>query len=350
MRDLHYLVDTVQKNCHITDARYARDMTMCTYLLEMRQYYRWEHEVPYSRTLPKDELGAWLNERESLWNDIEASAFDPLPLASDLLDPFDSEAANRALLPQGYVYSAGYGRFHKPHFFLGNLLRMEKRAGFTVLISGCEYARDLVAPPASLQNRTIYLRRESVRRFLWEKFEEWQWRKKNESLSRAFGCYDFTRDADAALESMTDIESEAMILHEVGEGMVGEMLGERWSTMLVSISRRKVEIVARAVRDHLADCLSTLPTLLERGADCSLYFYFANLDGMRKELFPLLQQAYQDWINNGDRDALLRAVGAGRAHWEKVARMLIDTCEKNGENWDAPIEALVNDSNATIRL
>ena len=200
------------------------------------------------------------------------------------------------------------------------------------------------------RSRTIYLRRESVRRFLWEKFEEWQWRKKNESLSRAFGCYDFAGDADAALESMTDIESEAMILHEVGEGMVGEMLGERWSTMLISVSRRKVEIAARAVRDHLADCLSTLPTLLERGADCSLYFYFANLDGMRKELFPLLQQAYQDWINNNDRDALLRAVSAGRAHWEQVAHMLIDTCEKNGENWDALIEALVNDSDATIRL
>ncbi len=350
MRDLHYLVETVQKNCHITDARYAREMTMCIYLLGMRQYYRWEHDVPYSLNLPKEELGVWLNERESLWNTIEASAFDPLPVAPDLLDPFDSEAANRTLVPQGYVYSAGYGRFHRPHFFLGNLLRAETRAGFTILVSGCEYARDLVAPPAVLQNRTIFLRRESVRRFLWEKYEEWQWRKKNEALSRAFGCYDFDGDPDGALERMTDVESEAIILHELGEGLAGDMLGEPWNAMLTSVSNRRVEIVARAVRDHLADCLSTLPALLETGADCSLYFYIANLEGLRKELFPQLRIAYDAWISTGDKDPLAQAVRAGEMHWEKTARMLIDACEKNGKNWEASIKGLLNDNHAALRF
>ena len=36
------LVEAVQANCNITDARHARNMTMCTYLLEMRELYRWE--------------------------------------------------------------------------------------------------------------------------------------------------------------------------------------------------------------------------------------------------------------------------------------------------------------------
>lgn len=323
MRDLHRLVDTVQKNCHITDARHARDMTLCTYLLEMRQYYRWENEVPYSHNLPKDELGAWLSERETLWNELEADTFDKLPFTPEPLDPFDSEAANRMLLPQGYVYSAGYGRFRKPHFFLGNLLRAETREGFTVLVSGCEYARDLVAPPAVSQNGVIYLRRESVRRFLWEKFEEWQWRKSNDSLSRAFACYDFANDPDAALEQMTEIESEAMILHEIGEGMAGRIFGNAWGRMLAALPRRKYEILARSVRDHLADCLSTLPTLLDRKADCSLYFYFANLDGIRKELFPRLGLAYQQWLESNDSAELRQAVLEGRAHWEAAGFKLI---------------------------
>lgn len=345
MRNLHYLVETVQKNCHITDARYARDMTMCNYLLGMRQYYRWEHDVPYSLNLPKEELGVWLSERENLWNTMESSDFAPLPMAPDMLDPFDSEAANRTLVPQGYVYSAGLGRFRRPHFFLGNLLRVETRAGFTILVSGCEYARDLIAPPAVLHNRTIFLRRESVRRFLWEKYEEWQWRQKNETLSRAFSCYDFLGDPDAALEQMTDVESEAMILHELGEGMAGDLLGEPWNTMRLALSSRSVEVVARAVRDHLADCISTLPSLLENDADSSLYFYFANFDGMRKELFPRLRLAYDAWVATGNKTSLADAVLAGKLHWAKVADRLISTCENANDCETAIKELLKNHFN-----
>ena len=53
MLELSALIDTVQKNCTIAYARHARDMTMCTFLLEMREYYRWEMEIPYGARLPK---------------------------------------------------------------------------------------------------------------------------------------------------------------------------------------------------------------------------------------------------------------------------------------------------------
>jgi hypothetical protein len=49
------------------------------------------------------------------------------------------------------------------------------------------------------------------------------------------------------------------------------------------------------VRDNLADCLSTLPQLIERDAACSIHFYFANFGGMRATLFPLLAGAYRSW-------------------------------------------------------
>jgi len=67
---LSQLIDTVQKNCTITDARHARDMTMCTFLLEMREYFRWEMEIPFHARVPKDELGDWLNARESIWDTV----------------------------------------------------------------------------------------------------------------------------------------------------------------------------------------------------------------------------------------------------------------------------------------
>jgi len=67
MRNFHELVEAVQKNCHIADANHARNMTMCTYLLEMREFFGWENELPLSQQPPRAEIGPWMIERESLW-------------------------------------------------------------------------------------------------------------------------------------------------------------------------------------------------------------------------------------------------------------------------------------------
>jgi hypothetical protein len=324
MQNFHHILEAVQTNCYINDARHAQDMTMCTYLLEMRQFYRWEHSLPYSHRLPKDDLGSWLTEREQLWGALEEQNYRPVPVTSGPQDPFEADAINADLLPQGYVYGGGLGRFHRPHFFLARLHRREARHGFAVLTADCEYARDLIAPPAAMLNRTIYLRREAVQDFLWSKVEEWNWKRQENALGRALAFYDFENDPDGALERMTDMEGEAMILHELGEGLAGEMLGEiKWQEVLAGCSRHKPEIVARAVRDHLADCLMTLPTLLERGTDSSIHFYFGNFSGMRAKLFPLAYQSYRRGVESGHWAELKAASERGRDHWERVARRML---------------------------
>jgi len=314
MRNLPQLATVVQRNCDISDARHAGDYGLCTFLLKMREYYRWENELPFASTLPRDELGDWLKAREQAWDRIEADQFAPLPLARGELDPFDAEAANRELLPQGCVYSAGYGRWHKPVFFLGRLLRVEERAGFTIRISSCEYARELAAPPAMLQGRTIFVRLESVRRTLWEKIEEYQWRKQGSAMARALASYDFVADTEGALQRMADNEMETMILHE---------LGEAWGAMALQLSRTRGEPVARAVRDLLADCLSTLPGLLERANLPALHFYFATFDAPRRELFPQALDAYEHFLRSGALDRLWQVVHEGRERWLERARGLL---------------------------
>ncbi len=92
-----------------------------------------------------------------------------------------------------------------------------------------------------------------------------------------------------------------MILHEIGEGLAERLLGRDWKDMIASFTRKRPEILARAVRDNLADCLSTLPGLIERDAQCSLHFYFANFEGMRRTLFPRLVESYRRWTR--DRQA-----------------------------------------------
>jgi hypothetical protein len=345
MLDFPQLESVVQHNCDISDSRHAGDYGLCTFLLKMREYYRWENELPFARVLPKDELGEWLKSREQRWDEIEGDDFLPLPLARGEIDPFEAEAANRALLPRGFVYSAGYGRFHKPMFFLGRLLRVEERAGFTILVSSCEYARELAAPPAMLQGRTIFLRQESVRRYLWEKIEEWQWRKQDNAMARALASYDFMADPGAALERMADNEMETMILHEVGEAMAGELLGEAWRDMTLSVARTRGEPVARAVRDLLADCLSTLPGLLERSDLAALHFYFATFDAPRRQLFPQALEAYGHLLRHGAVDRLWQVARDGKERWLATARALLalDPAARQ-----PALEALLEDATAGV--
>jgi hypothetical protein len=323
MRNLPQLASVVQRNCDISDARHAGDYGMCTFLLKMREYYRWENELPFARSLPRDELGEWLKTREQAWGGMEADAFAPLPLERGALDPFDAAAANRELLPQGCVYGAGYGRMGKPVFFLGELLRVEERAGLTIRISSCEYARELAAPPAMLQGRTIFVRLESVRRYLWEKIEEWQWRKQGGAMARVLASYDFLADPESALARMAGNEMESMILHEIGEATAGELLGGAWDEMILSVAGTPAEIEARAVRDLLADCLQTLPALIERANLPALHFHFATFDAPRRQLFPQALQAYEDYARSGAPDRLWRAVREGEERFLAEARALL---------------------------
>jgi len=324
------LTATVQNNCHIADAAHARGYTLCIYLLKMREYYRWEKGYAFSTTLPSEELGDWLQQREQLWESLESAAFSPLVIHGRAFDPFDTDAINRELLEEGLVYSGGYGHFGAPHFFLGKLLHHQHYDGFTTLLSTDEYARDLTAPPAMALGDTIFVRRESIRRMLWEKIEEWRWRKQQNAMARAMAYYDFDADAKHALEQMTDHETHAVALHEVGECLAGNQLGAAWNDLLLSVSGSKAERMVRAVRDHLADALSTLPALLDAEDTPSLHFYFANLKGMRHTLFPCLYDAYMRWENGGGLQELRRLIADGQEVWSKTAQHLLDIHAHHG--------------------
>jgi hypothetical protein len=334
------LLAAVQRNCDIADARHARDMTLCTYLLEMREFYRWQQDLPLGSPPPRDDVGRWITEREALWEKISDEDFSALPVAGTRFDPFAAAVVNDALMPNGLVYGAGIGRFHKPHFFLGRLDHIERHDGVSVLVCDCEYARDLTAIPAALQGSTVIVRREALRQWLWEKAEAWGVKTIPGAMSRALDAYGYRDDPAGALTRMTEVETETLILHERGEFAAGKVLGPDWQTMIATYAERRPELLARAVRDNLADCLCTLPALLARDNPASLHFWFANFDGMRRELFPWLAAAYEHWLASGDRTALLNAVAAGRDYWQRAAERLLVASREHGGLPDVAIAAL----------
>jgi len=320
------LVQAVQTNCDIADARHARDVSLCTYLLGMREFYRWEHQLPYGVSPPRDEVGRWIAEREARWEQIADEEFVAVPVAGHEFDPFDAPRVNAALAGSGLVYGAGVGRFHKPHFFLGQLDREEQRGTAHLLVCGCEYARDVSAIPAASQGATLIVRREALRQWLWEKAEGWNVKQQDGALKSALLAYGFDRDPQAAIERMTDAEIETLVLHEEGELAAGQLLGAAWAQKVTAFAGKRAELLARAVRDNLADCLVTLPALLQRDGADSLHFWFSTFDGLRRELFPGLVAAYASAVGAGDT-ALVAAAAAGRTHFAALGRRLLEMDE-----------------------
>jgi len=316
--------EAIRTNCNISDARHAGDYTLCVYLLKMREYYRWENNIPFSMPLPQQDLSDWLTQREAHWETLEDKPMETVPVPGSRHDPFDTTAINASLNDHGFAYSSGYGRNMKPVFFFAALERREKHDGYTLIVTGREYARDLAAPPAMSRERTIYIRRESLRRMLWEKIEEWRWNKPANAMRNAIRCYDFDNAAERSLEAMTDTELHSALLHEIGEVEAGKLLGEGWEAMLAALPSGKAEIMLRAVRDNLADCLVTLPALIERAVPAALHFYVGNMSNMRKALFPSLVSAYDAWTVSGNTTELQAVSARAAMHWQSLALDLLN--------------------------
>ena len=337
--DIQSLRTTVQHNCHISDSRYAGHNALCIFLLKMREYFRWESGLAFDEHISRTELADWLSAREALWDKVEGQDFTPLVIDGTEFDPFDGAAINRQLLPAGLVYSAGYGQWTKPHFVLAELERHQTRDGFHLHISGRELARDLIAPPAMTQNSDIFVRRESLQRLLWERVQEWTWGDQSRH-PEALAGYDFSTDPVGALARMTEHELHSVTLHELGEGLSGRRLGPDWRELVTQLPRSRAELLARATKDHLADCLVTLPTLLDEGNDASIHFFFANLTAIRRTLFPGLVSAYQQWTVDGDPAPLRELTALGAVHWEHTAKRMLDEFRAAPDGCNQRIEAL----------
>ena len=167
------------------------------------------------------------------------------------------------------------------------------------------------------------------------------------TLHAALLAYGFDADPQAALARMADAEGETLILHELGEFEAGQWLGGEWQAMCAGFTGRRAELVARALRDNLADCLVTLPTLLDRGAARSIHFWFSNFDGIRRELFPRLADTYAAWCE-GNQGAFAAAIAAGREHWLDRCVLALSLHRDRGAGAESPIAGLLDAADARL--
>ena len=320
MIDIESLSSQVKHNCNISDARHWGYYSLCGLLLRLRELYRSEQDIPLWGKMPQEDIGRWIASRENLWRELEDKELTPITLNGNVFGPFEIEKINAELEKQGLIYGAGLGLYRKPCFFLADLLSKKTMNGFDVYVAGAEYARDLSDHPAMLQENMIYARVEPTKLLIWTRFEEMRCKGKT-ALLFAFANYGIapeeapSENIGQRISLVAHAEAETYIHHEIGEAVEGEKIGAEWKAFLTSLPAGRVELLARAVKDILADTGDNgmLNYIIRKQKAGSLGFYLVFLSGMRKLLFPEMQDAFGLFVGSGDWSLIDHARKAGYA-------------------------------------
>lgn len=332
MSSIAQLISQVKKNCNISDAGYWGAYSICGLLLRLRKLYRIENSIMPWEKINRENMSRWIEERERLWHELEGSDFEQLMIGDSIYQPFDVENINRAIKKEGLIYSAGYGRFMKPSFFIADLLCRKSMEGLDIYIAGREYARDLSDSPSMLLGKSIFARLDTMRELLWEKFEELKMRGAKGVLSFAFSEYGINSSEELSEHSYNLIsfiaqsELDAYIYHELGEAFTGRMLGDNWKEMIADIRGTKAELFARAVKDVMSDTIEQgmLKYIIDAQRSGSLGFYIAFLGDYRKLLFQEITTAFNKFMHTKDWGIIEDARQKGYIKAKNYAEELLD--------------------------
>lgn len=339
----------VQNNCDISDALYSGGFSLCTFLLLIRNYYKWFHDLqPWEEGESEDTL-QWIERREQTWEDIEHEDMTPIDCGGVSCDPFEKEEINRFLNDDRLLYGAGYAYGMKPTFFLGEVRERHRIDDMEISILGMESARDMPALPALRQGDMIYIRGESARYYLYDRISE-RFMTGKKSIRWAMNKWDVHAlgGLPEKLDTIVEQELMTMVHHEIGEASEN-VFGEDWAEILRRFAATSVERFARSVRDVLADTneKGLLHHLIEEKKAASLGLYVSFLDGFPKLMFPAMKEAFERFIKSEDWKIIEDARREGYRNATQMAQQLLlifrQTLDKSEESARKDIESsLIN--------
>jgi hypothetical protein len=326
------LIQTIQFNCDVSDAKDHGIYSMCTMVLKLRNLYKWENNLEPWEEPESADLLDWIEDKEHYWATMADEPFRPLNVKQQGIPPFDLKEINNSLESEKLVYGAGYGRSMKTVFFLAELLEQRMVEGCPVAILGKEKAKEMAGNIAMVQDGLIIIRKESLRFFLWDQIQELRSSCRS-SLRYALHSYDLLTDENldqerfkSKLDSIVEEEMNFYIYHEVGEMLQTSFDTETLQKIIGRFPGSLIEFLCRSVKDVLADChpQGLLSYVIREKRASSLGFYAGFLDGLRKQLFPEMSDAWQLFLDSRE---WIHIEQARSACWEK--NLLIVTTIKN---------------------
>jgi len=301
-------IQTVQHNCHISDARDNGIYSICTLVLKLRNLYKWEHGIEPWEEPESADLLDWIEARENFWQNMGKESYQNLPLDSRAVGPWETAQVNSLITGTHLIYGSGYGRSMKAIFFLAEKIREESVEGCPVLILGKEKAKELASPFAMLQDGVISIRREPLRFFFWDHIQDIRASSRS-PLHHALDHYGLLTHGRVnqqacrdRLDTIVDAKIPIFIYHEVGERMQTTLDSNTLKKIIAKFPDSAIEFVCRTIKDMLADThpQGMINFIIKEKREASLGFYVGFLDGLRKVLFPEIGEAFQQFVLDVD--------------------------------------------------
>jgi len=342
MIDQQGIIDQVLRNCDISDARFAGTYTVCGLFLRLRDLYKWENRLDPWVERDSTEILDWIDTRERRWEALKEGELRELRISGGRYDPFDVEGINAALAPHELFYGGGYARSMKPTFFLSELEETRDANGHGVHLLGRELARDLFATPALVQNDCIVIRREAAARYIWDQIF---YIRKSSRPALSFALGELGLDLGAPdqihrqLEGIVATETDRYMYHELGE--ISDTVFDRsiWREVVAAYPHSPVELLARAVKDLLADTneYGPLRFIIGEQRSVSLAFHVAFLDGLARQLCPEILSAFEEFMRSRHWAEIERAVSTGystaRRCAESICAIYAEGRQRRGREW-----------------
>lgn len=339
--ELDQLVHQVRRNCDITDARHAGLYSVCGLVMRLRDLYKWEHGLDPWQEGESHSVLDWIGEKETLWEALTEADFDRLCLNGQTVDAFDTRILNQALAHTNFYYGAGYAHSLKPTFVLAEILERQTLNNTPVIILGREYARDLLTLPAFSQDNEVVLRTEAARMFLWDQIAYMgnSGRRALVFALEACGLADAdTETVRKHFDTIYKAQKTLYLHHEVGERH--ETVFERgiWQNMLADFPHTAVELLARTLKDLLADSgtRGALEHVIQRRDQAALGLYMAFGNGITRQLTKPLMCAFETFIHDLEWDGIVRAVRTVHRETVDYTRQVMDLYQKNRNNQGLP--------------
>lgn len=345
------LTRQVLYNCDVSDARHAGIYSICGLALRLRDLFKWEHRLPPWQEGPPDEVLAWIGRKEDVWETLIEGDYRPLTIEGRSYDPFDTRAVNAAVNGQGLYYGAGYAHSLKPTFFLARINGRQSIDGRTIWHLGRELARDLLTLPAFTQDDEIVLRADSAATHLWDQIA-YIGNSGRTALAFALrACCGITdtlpKTVREHLDRILAVQQMVHLRHELSE--LEEKVFDRatWRRMISDYPHTPVELLARALKDMLADSgpEGTLSFLIGQRDSAALGLYMAFGLGLSRELFADLRTAFAEFMLDADWDGLRRGVNQTYRQAVEYSREIMTTYTQGQERDDpASIQSAIEES------
>jgi len=327
MFDFKNIIPQVRCNCDISDAMYGGHYSVCSLFLRLRDLFKWERGLePWIETAPENML-TWIDAKERKWETLADNSLKNITISGRRFQPFDSETINDILLPDNVFYGSGYARNLKPTFFLGEIEAYKEIESIPVWMIGTEYARDLFASPSMVQNDHIVYRRQVAMTAVWDQLF-YVTRSSRKALNFALSVYGCrisdTQKIRGIFKQMVSDESLRYVYHEIGEIRDSVFDRELWREIIAAYPHSSIELLARAVKDLLADTgeVGTLSYIVSEKRQASLGFYIANLSGIMSILFSEIKPAFDAYLKTGDWSPIETAMNEGYGTATKYAHRI----------------------------